>query len=230
MRLDIQVMAAGLMRMQPCEAALPSGSERPPVPWIAIWPVGAAGIARRDRECFLDEELPVGRRGRGLGHHRRERAHDEAVAVDGHPAGRDLDHDAPFGRGADRLVGEDPPGVAARPPGEPDVDPAVAVLALDGAHHREDGTHLRQRPQGRDRLEHAGMRACACPCDVILEEDDEWLRDGHAGAGCPRRGSEPGGRAGRQHGDGERGEGRAHHPVNCEGPALGRSTASAQAR
>jgi hypothetical protein len=38
MRLDIQVMAAGLMRMQPCEAALPSGSERPPVPWIAIWP------------------------------------------------------------------------------------------------------------------------------------------------------------------------------------------------
>ena len=38
MCFDSHVIASGLSRMQPCEAALPSGSERWFVPWMAIWP------------------------------------------------------------------------------------------------------------------------------------------------------------------------------------------------
>ena len=38
MRFASHVIALGASRMQPCEAALPSGSERPLVPWMPIWP------------------------------------------------------------------------------------------------------------------------------------------------------------------------------------------------
>ena len=46
MRRASHVIAAVLSRMQPCEAAVPSGSERPLVPWRAIWPGPPANSCR----------------------------------------------------------------------------------------------------------------------------------------------------------------------------------------
>jgi len=37
-RQTSHVIALGLSLMQPCETALPSGSESPSVPWMPIWP------------------------------------------------------------------------------------------------------------------------------------------------------------------------------------------------
>ena len=87
----------------------------------------------------------------------------------------------------------------ARPPGQPDVHPAVAVLALHGAHHGQDGAHLRQRPQGGDGLDHAGVGAGRGARDVILQEDHERLGHGHPGSAARGEAASAGGRGGRRH-------------------------------
>ena len=179
MRLASHVIALGLSRMQPCEAALPSGSERPSVPWMAIWPGPPANSWKMSeralmasaygppRSCgeiverLLDEELAVRRRRRGLAARRRgsvRTSRPSRKTATRRASRRDTRRHSVD----ERMVwsARIQPVCPLGPPGEPDVHPAVAVLALDGAHHGKDGAHLRERPHGGDRLDHARV-ACS---------------------------------------------------------------------
>ena len=90
------------------------------------------------------------------------------------------------------------------------------------------GSTVRTLVSGRWAATGSTTRACRSADgvrDVVLQQDHERLRHGD-----PRRLrlSGSGERDGRRECDGD--EGQPPHPVNCEGPAVGESTASAQAR
>ena len=198
--------------------------------------VRAADVLRRDRE-----RPPRRRTGRTASGWRPSARPPRKRALRASPsrktvtlAGRDRDDDAPLGGRADRLVGEDPARVAARPPGQPDVHPAVAVLALAQAHARAAPCARWSAAAGPDGLDDARVRArprsrATWSCSRITSG---WRRRPRCGAlacaGAARTATAAATSSGEP---ASRDEGAAApHPVNCEGPAAGGSTASAQAR
>ena len=197
MRFASHVIALGASRMQPCEAALPSGSERPLVPWMPIWP-GPALELLEDVRARADGErvrAAVVRAARSRAPPRRRTGRTASASRPSGTTAENVRTSRPSRKTAtvrfetsttrrhsvdDRIVwsARIQPVCPLGPAGEPDVHPAVAVLALDGAHHGEHGAHLRERPHGGDRLDDARLRAGRGVGDVILEQDHERLGHG----------------------------------------------------
>ena len=133
---------------------LPSVPPRSSRPWIAIWPGppsnscntferalsasanGPPGSPAGICSVSSTKNWPVGRRRRGLAHHRLEGPHHVAVAVDPHAAGGEVDDDAPARHElAGALLG-DPAGRSVGATGKHHLQPPHPVGTGQGVRSR----------------------------------------------------------------------------------------------
>ena len=119
----------------------------------------AAGFVGGEGQRLLDEVRPPGSRGRGLADHRSELASDVAAAVDGDPAGGELDPQVPGRGGLPRPVRRDPAcvpvGAAGKANAQPGAGPGAArrLRGREGRCERGSAAGgrqpLRSDPRGR---------------------------------------------------------------------------------